>query len=204
MIRWKSTFLLMLRMVLHNRASVLGEAHWNHPPWPGTIITICMSCFMTGDPGKEHRTNEPAATRRTRKRSKGDTTCPTTSQNPSRRHPYWLNKVHTTRKDSESEWLAKDNMETNPITIKPETASHLAEQFSWIPLPYCSPPRHPFPIKSLALSAHVSPQTIHFRVLDKSPLSGPGRGLPSCNTKTWMPTETTGPASDPAVNRLLR
>ena len=159
---------------------------------------------MTGDPGKEHRTNEPAATRRTRKRSKGDTTCPTTSQNPSRRHPYWLNKVHTTRKDSESEWLAKDNMETNPITIKPETASHLAEQFSWIPLPYCSPPRHPFPIKSLALSAHVSPQTIHFRVLDKSSLSGPGRGLPSCNTKTWMPTETTGPASDPAVNRLLR
>ena len=39
----------------------------------------------------------------------------------------------------------------------------------------------PFPIKSLALSAHVSPQTIHFRVLDKSPVSGPGRGPPSCN-----------------------
>ena len=28
----------------------------------------------------------------------------------------------------------------------------------------------PFPIKSLALSAHVSPRTIHFQVLDKSPL----------------------------------
>ena len=28
----------------------------------------------------------------------------------------------------------------------------------------------PFPIKSLALSAPVSPWTIHFRVLDKSPL----------------------------------
>ena len=40
----------------------------------------------------------------------------------------------------------------------------------------------PFPIKSLALSADVSPQTIHFRVLDKSPVSGPGRGPPSCNT----------------------
>ena len=38
-----------------------------------------------------------------------------------------------------------------------------------------------FPIKSLALSAYVSPQTIHFQVLDKSPLSGPGRGAPSCN-----------------------
>ena len=40
----------------------------------------------------------------------------------------------------------------------------------------------PFPIKSLALSAHVS-RTIHFWVLDKSPVSGPGRGPPSCNTR---------------------
>ena len=46
----------------------------------------------------------------------------------------------TTRKDPESEWLAKDNPETNPITIKPETASHMAEQFSWVLLPYFSPP----------------------------------------------------------------
>ena len=34
--------------------------------------------------------------------------------------------------------------------------------FSWVSLPYCSPPGCPFPIKSLALSADVSPQTIHF------------------------------------------
>ena len=33
------------------------------------------------------------------------------------------------------------------------------KQFSWVPLPYCSPPGCPFPIKSLALSAHVSPRT---------------------------------------------
>ena len=98
-------------------------------------------------------------------------------------HPCsWLNKACTTRKDSESEWLAKDNLETNPITIKPKTVSHMAELFSWVPLPYCSPPGCPFPIKSLALSTYVSPRTIHFRVLDKSPVSGPGRGLPSCNS----------------------
>ena len=60
--------------------------------------------------------------------------------------------------------------------------SHVAEQSSWVSLPYCSPPGCPFPIKSLALSAHVSPRIIHFRVLDKSPVSGPGRGPPSCNT----------------------
>ena len=83
---------------------------------------------------------------------------------------------------TELEWLVKDHLETNPITIKPETASHVAEQFSWVPLPYCSPPGCPFPTKSLALSAHVSPWTIHFQVLDKSPVLGPGRGPPSCNS----------------------
>ena len=58
----------------------------------------------------------------------------------------------------------------------------MAEQFSWVPLPYCSSPRCPFSIKSLALSAHVSPQTIHFQVLDKISVSEPGRGPPSCNS----------------------
>ena len=141
-----------------------------------------MSCFITGGPDKEHGTNKPPLTGRVQERSKGDTICPTTSQNPSLWHPSWLNKACTTRKDSESEWLAKDNPETDPITIKPKTVSHLAELFSWVPLPYCSPPGCPFPIKSLALSAHVSPWTIHFWVLDKSPVSGPGSGPPSCNS----------------------
>ena len=115
-------------------------------------------------------------------RSKGDTTCLTTSQNPSLWHPSWLNKACTTRKDSESEWLAKDNPETNPITMKPKT-SQVAELFSWVPLLSCSPPRCPFPVKSLALSAHVSPRTIHFRVLDKNLVSGPGMCPPSCNRR---------------------
>ena len=136
---------------------------------------------MTGGPAKEHRTNKPLPNGRVQERSKGDTTGLTTSQNPSVWHPSWLNKVCSTRKDSESEWLSKDNPEMNPITIKPETSSHVAELFSWVPLPYCSPPRCPFPIKSLALSAHVSLQTILSPVLDKSPVSSPGRGPPSCN-----------------------
>ena len=90
---------------------------WYHPPWPGTIVTICMCCFTTGGPGKEHRTNKPPPTGRVQDRSKGDITCPTTSQNPFLQHPSLLNKAYTPRKDSESEWLAKDNPETNPITI---------------------------------------------------------------------------------------
>ena len=138
---------------------------------------------MTEGPGKEHGTNKPPSTRRVWERSKGDDTCPSATRNPSRWHLSWLSNVCATRKDPESEWLAKDNAETNPITIKPKTGSHQAEQFSWIPLPYCSPPGvgGSFPIKSLALSACVSPQTTHFRVLDKSPLSGPGRSPSSCN-----------------------
>ena len=137
---------------------------------------------MTGDPDKEYRSNKPPPIGRVRERSKGDTACLSTSQNPSREHPSWLSDVCATRKDSELKWLAKDHPETNPITIKPETASHAAEQFSWVPLPYCSPPRCPFPIKSLALSADVSPQTIHFWVLDKSPVSGP-EGVPFLQQK---------------------
>ena len=135
------------------------------------------------DPDKEYRTDKPPPTGRVRERSKGDTTCPTTSHNPSLWHPSLLNKACTTRKDSESEWLAKDNPETNPITVKPKTVSHVTEQFSRVPFPYCSPPGCLFPIKSLALSARVSPRTIHFRVLDKSPVSGPGRGPPSNKKK---------------------
>ena len=142
---------------------------------------------MTGCPDKEYGTNKPPPTRRVRERWKGDAMCPPTSQNPSRQHSSWLSDACATRKDPELEWLAKDHPETNPITIKPETVSYAAEQFSWVSLPYSSPRGCPFPIKSLALSAHVSPWTIHFWVLDKSPASGPGRGPPSCNAVNYRP-----------------
>jgi len=39
---------------------------------------------MTGDPGKEYRSNKPPPTGRVPERLKGDTACPSTSQNPSR------------------------------------------------------------------------------------------------------------------------
>ena len=74
--------------------------------------------------------------------------------------------------------MMKGNSEINPITIKPETASHVAEQISWVPLPSCSAPGHPFLVKSLALSAHVSPRTIHFLMLKQEPTLGPWKGVP--------------------------
>ena len=87
--------------------------------------------------------------------------------------PSCLSNACMTRKDPESEWLDKDNLQTKPITVKPETVSHRAEQFSRVSLPSYSPPRGPFLIKFLSLLACASPWTIHFWVLDKSPLSGP-------------------------------
>ena len=152
----------MIYLYLSVTMKVLGEVHWLKPPTLARHHSNYLhEFFTTGGPGKEQGTNKPPPTRRVRERSKGDNTYLTTSQNPSLWHPSWLNKVWTTRKDSESERLAKDNLETNTINIKPKTASHVTEQFSWVPLPYCSPPGCPFPIKSLALSAHVSPWTIH-------------------------------------------
>ena len=76
----------------------------------------------------------------------------------------------------QARWLARDNPETNPVTVKPETSSHVAEQFSWVPLPCCSPPGCSFPIKFFAFCLHVSPQTVHFQVLDKSSTLGPWKG----------------------------
>ena len=125
---------------------------------------------MTGDSDKGYGTNKPLPTGTVQERSKGDTTCPTPSQNPPRWHPSWLSNVCTTRKGSESEGLAKDNPETNPIIIKPETESHVAEQSSWFPSSCCSSPRRPFPIKSLALSAHVYP------IVRQEPSFGPWKG----------------------------
>ena len=153
---------------------------WNCPPWPGTIVTICMSCFTTGGPGKEHGTNKPPPTGRVQEGQKE-----TPHVRPPPRILCDINLDWTRRappgRTLELEWLAKDNPETNPISVKPETASHETELFSWVPLPCCSPPACSFPVKSLALSAHVSPQTVHFRVLVKSPIPGSGKGPPSCN-----------------------
>ena len=72
--------------------------------------------------------------------------CLTTSKDNSQWHPSWLSNGCTTRKNPESE---------RTLLLS-----------AWVPLPD----------KSLALSAHVSPWTIYFQVLDKSPLLGPGRG----------------------------
>ena len=89
-----------------------------------------------------------------------------TSQDPCRWDPYWLDNVWTLTHRGQHD-LARDHPETNPIPVKPKTVSHVAELFSWVPLQLRpEPPSLP---KSLALSAHVSPETNHLQELDKRP-----------------------------------
>ena len=79
----------------------------------------------------------------------------------SRWHPSWLSNACATRQDSGLERLAKDNLETDPIATEPETVDRLRQSRSpGLPYPNCSPPRCPFPVKSVALLACVAPQTI--------------------------------------------
>ena len=40
----------------------------------------------------------------------------------------------------ELEWLARDNLETNPVTVKPDTESHMVKLSSSVPLPWALHP----------------------------------------------------------------
>ena len=92
---------------------------WSRPPWPGTIVTICMSCFMTGGPGEEHWTNN---LHQLKEFGKGQNETPHVCPPPrillSGIRLGWTRRAPPGR-TLESEWLAKDNPETNPIIIKP-------------------------------------------------------------------------------------
>ena len=72
-------------------------------PGQAPIVTICMSYFVTGSLGREHRSNKPAPTQRVWERANEDAMCPTPSQNPSHWNPSLLSNMCTTRKDPESE-----------------------------------------------------------------------------------------------------
>ena len=143
-----------------------------------------MSCFTTGGPGKEYGTNKPPPTGRVQERSKGDTTCPTTSQNPSLWHPSWLNKACTTRKDSESEWLAKDNWETNPIAVKTWDCKPWDRAVLLGSLTLLLSTRAPFPNKTSCFVSTCVFSDNSFPSVRKETSFGPWKGSSSCNRMT--------------------
>ena len=86
----------------------------------------------------------------------------------------------TTRKDPESEGLARDNLETNPIMIKPKTTSHAHGRavllVSLIPLLSIQVllPNEASCFVSMRVSLHNS-----FPSIRQEPLLSPGRGSSS-------------------------
>ena len=91
------------------------------------VVTICMSYLTTGDPGKEWGTNKLPPMGRIQERSKREkrrqSICPVNLLESSSLESI-LAEWHLHHKEGhESEWWARHSLETNPITIKPETKS---------------------------------------------------------------------------------
>ena len=58
------------------KKKLLGETtDQNCPPWPGLIVTTCMSYLTTGGPHKKHRTNNLPSTGIIQERSKEERRC---------------------------------------------------------------------------------------------------------------------------------
>ena len=158
-----------------------AKGHWcirwtsdqNHLHWLGIIVSSCMSYLITHIRNAEltsyHQTEEFRKIKR-RSQSMHPTNLP---------ESFLLESIlaERCRCHQEGPWVRV----TGQIHLVNYLTYHktweMAEQF-WVLLPCRSPPGRPLPIKSLALAARVSPRTIHFWVLDKSPLLGPGWGPP--------------------------
>ena len=92
-------------------------------------------------------------------------------------HLSWTRRAPPGRTLSQNDWL-ETTRKLIPSPWNPRLQAMWQSCSPGFPSPTVLPPGCPFPIKALAMSAHVSPQTIHFWLLDKSPVSGPGRDSP--------------------------
>ena len=86
---------------------VRRNTNQNCLPWPGTIVTICMSYLTTGGPGKKYRAKKLIPTKRIQEILKEERRCQCnvllTSQNP----PGWVMHVPAGRTLSQSDWPEK-------------------------------------------------------------------------------------------------
>ena len=109
------------------------------------IIATCLSWLTTGGSDKEQGAalkingeNLGGASRRKETTNLPESLVPESS---------WLRDTHATRKDPESDqkWIKQDDW-PEPWKLTPlhkiEAVSHVAEQFSWVPLPCYSLPPH--------------------------------------------------------------
>ena len=153
---------------------LLGEPPtWNHLPWPGPIVTTCMSypkqevLVRNVELTSYHQPRE--FSRGLKERGDVSLYVLPTSQTPlTGINLGWT--ICITRKDPESERLTRDNLETNPTTIKPETkAARQSSPADSLPLALC--PGAPSQ-ESLLLCQHVCLLRQSISELEKSPLLG--------------------------------
>ena len=136
-----------------------------------------MSYLTTGGSSKEHGTNKPPPTRRGKVRRK---------HHVSYLFPESFSLASVLaeqfRCHQEGPWIRVIGQTTQKLIPSPWNPRLWATWQSSPPgaLAYCSLPGCPFSVKSLALLVCVSPQTVHFQVLDKSSIFG---GVPFPATK---------------------
>ena len=87
---------------------VLGETLTETAcPGQAKTVTVCMSYFITGDPGKEHGTNKPPPTGRIQESLKGErrrqSTCPTNLPESSSLESILAERLHVTPESSLSQ-----------------------------------------------------------------------------------------------------
>ena len=137
---------------------------------------------MTGGPIKEQETDKPSSIGRIQKRSKGDATHPTTSQNPPHWTSSWLSDVHATRKDSgsHSDWQRQPGNE--PHHHKTPDCESCGRAVLLSSLILLLPTQVPFPDKVSCFVSTGDSLDNSLLSVGKSPPSGSGWGGPSCNT----------------------
>ena len=152
-----------------NRA-VRELLHRNHP----LARPTCLSCLTTGGPDKEYGAASENSLGEFTKGLKEGGDGQLSRVLLTVIHLGW--EIHTSpgrtliQTMGQSRWLARDNPETNPITIN--GVSHMAEQLSRAPLPCCFLRWCPFPIKPFAFGTCVSSDN-SFPSAKQEPTFGP-------------------------------
>ena len=157
---------------------------WNCLSWSRKTVATCLSYPTTGGPGKESTTNKLPPTGKNSGKVKRREEMPVSMSDRPPRTLTGTTLAERCMSHQEGPWVRTTGQR------QPGNLSHHHESQDCEPrgravllgsLPFWSPPGRPFPIKSLASSACVSPWTTDFRVSEKSALLGPGRGPPPCN-----------------------
>ena len=147
-----------------------------------------MSNFIIEDSGKEYVTNKSPPAGRIWERSKGDTTCPTNfSESSLLIHHGWARQVLPRKTLSQNEWsfrMIRWKLIPSCETQDCESSGRLL--LGALPLLLSASVPLPNKISCFISTQQMSPQTIHFGVLEKILLLGLIRGPPSSNNSLWL------------------